>query len=223
MLSGSNIVLMPREKLLKYGVGSLSDEELLAIFLRTGIKGISVLNLAGQLLDHFGSIHVLLSASPDELSAIKGLGQAKSIQFIAISEMFSRSIASELRGTPSFTDPGLVRRYLLFHFEQTDYERFACLFLDSKNRLIHFDFLFNGSIDQAQIYPRTVAQLCLKHNAAAVIFAHNHPSGDATPSQSDRTLTQRLIKTLALVDVKVLDHFVLGNDKCLSMAELQML
>lgn len=223
MLSSGESVLMPREKLQRHGPETLSDVELLAIFLRTGIKGLSVLPFAEHLLDRFGSVHGLMSASFEELAAVKGLGLAKSIQFQAVGELFKRSMASELREAPSFTDPALVRRYLLSHFEQTDHERFACLFLDSKHRLLHFEYLFNGSIAQAQVYPRTVAQQCLKHNAAAVIFAHNHPSGDPTPSESDRVLTQRLIKTLRLIDVSVLDHFVLGCENCLSMAEHQML
>ncbi len=223
MLSSTDRAMMPREKLQIHGPEMLSDAELLAIFLRTGIKGLSVLPFAQQLLDHFGSVHGLLAATLEELSSVKGLGLAKSIQFQAVGELFKRSMASELREAPSFTDPALVRRFLLSHFEQTAHERFACLFLDSKHRLLHFDYLFNGSIAQAQVYPRTVAQQCLKHNAAAIIFAHNHPSGDPTPSESDRILTQRLIKTLRLIDVSVLDHFVLACENCLSMAEHQML
>lgn len=223
MLSKTENDMMPREKLRLWGASSLSDSELLAIFLRTGIKGLQVVELADQVIAHFGSVHALMSASVDDLIEIKGLGEAKSIQLKAVSELFIRSMASELRETPSFTDPALVKRYLLSHFEQTDHERFACLFLNSKNRLIHFEVLFNGSVSQAQVYPRTVAQQCLKHNAAAVILAHNHPSGEVTPSESDQVLTQRLIKVLRMIDVKVLDHFILGGNNCLSMAEHQMI
>ncbi|WP_246172635.1 RadC family protein [Marinicella rhabdoformis] len=214
---------MPREKLLKYGAATLSDAELLAIFLRTGTKEMPVLILANHLISYFGSLHAIIKASPKQFINIKGLGPAKYVQIQAVNELATRSLKTEVSEKPSFTDPDLVRRYLLNHFEQTAFERFACLFLNSKNRLITFEYLFTGSISQAQVYPRTVAQQCLKFNAASVIFAHNHPSGDVSPSESDKQLTQRLIETLRLIDVKVLDHFVIGSDKCFSMAEHQML
>lgn len=215
--------LMPREKLLKFGAATLSDAELLAIFLRTGTKEMPVLKLADYLLSHFGTLHAILKASPKQFTDIKGLGLAKYVQIQAVNELATRSLKTEISEQPSFTDPDLVRRYLLNHFEQTAFERFSCLFLNSKNRLIHFEYLFTGSISQAQVYPRTVAQQCLKFNAASVIFAHNHPSGDVNPSESDKLLTRRLIETLRLIDVKVLDHFVIGSDKTFSMAEHQML
>ena len=214
---------MPREKLLLKGPTALSDTELLAIFLRTGTQERPVLQLAEHLLQHFGNLHAILQADLHQFTEIKGLGQAKFVQLKAVNELVIRSLRTEIAEQPSFTDPDLVRRYLLNHFEQTDFERFAALFLNSKNKLICFEYLFTGSISQAQVYPRTVAQQCLKFNAASVIFAHNHPSGDVSPSESDKQLTQRLIETLRLIDVKVLDHFVIGGDKCFSMAEHQML
>lgn len=215
--------LMPREKLLHSGAAQLTDSELLAIFLRTGTKDMPVLKLSQHVINQLGNLNAILNASCQEFTAIKGLGQAKYVQLQAVQELVLRSLRSEIAEQPSFTDPDLVRRYLLNHFEQTEFERFACLFLNSKNKLLTFEYLFTGSISQAQVYPRTVAQQCLKFNAASVIFAHNHPSSDVTPSESDKLLTQRLIKTLRLIDVNVLDHFIVGGDKTFSMAEHQML
>ena len=222
MLSHSN-PLMPREKLLKFGAARLSDAELLAIFLRTGTKEMPVLSLANHMINHFGNLYSIMNASEKQFTKVKGLGPTKYVQIQAVNELAARCLNNEIAENPSFTDPDLVRRYLLNHFEQTAFERFACLFLNSKNRLINFEYLFTGSISHAQVYPRTVAQQCLKFNAASVIFAHNHPSGDVNPSESDKQLTQKLIETLRLIDVKVLDHFVIGSDKTFSMAEHQML
>ncbi len=215
--------LMPREKLVQKGSTTLTDAELLAVFLRTGLAGKTVIQLAEELLNHFGGIKQIISASFEDFCAIKGLGLAKYTQFQAASELVKRAINQGFNGQTCFNEPTVVNEFLLANFEQTGHERFAGLFLNSKNHLIKFDYLFNGGINSAQVYPRTIAQFCLKYNAAAVIFAHNHPSGDVNPSQSDIKITQRLKQTLDLIDVKVLDHFIVGASKTFSMASHQMI
>lgn len=214
--------LMPREKLVELGADFLSDAELLAIFLRTGVAGKPVLQLAKELLDDFGNVRAIIDASLADFTAVNGLGIAKFAQLQAASELVKRAINEGLQ-QQTFNDPQVVDQFLCANFSMTKHERFAALFLNSKNQLITFEYLFDGSINSAQIYPRTVAQHCLKHNAAAVIFAHNHPSGDVQPSQSDINLTIQLQKTLKLIDVKVLDHFVVGQNKTFSMAAHQMI
>jgi len=214
---------MPREKLVINGVETLSDAELLAIFLRVGVAGKSVLELAEYMLVHFGGVKQVVSATLKDFCAVKGLGIAKYTQFQAASELVKRAINQGFNAQTCFTDPAVVNQFLLTNFEHAKHEKFACLFLNSKNHLIKFDYLFNGSINSAQVYPRTVAQYCLKHNAAAVIFAHNHPSGDIQPSESDISLTSHLKKALALIDVKVLDHFVVSANQTFSMASHQMI
>jgi len=213
----------PREKLINTGASNLSDAELLAIFLRTGIAGTDVMTLALQMLNHFGSIKGILDASLTDFKQVKGLGMAKYAQLQAAGELVKRAINEQWHESHSFTDPAHVNDYLLNNFEACEYERFACLLLNSKHRLLRFDYLFNGGINSAQVYPRVVAQHCLRHNAAAIIFAHNHPSGDVQPSQADRDLTVRLVKTLQLIDVKVLDHFIIGHQQTFSMASHQMI
>ena len=215
--------IMPREKLVNYGSETLSDAELLAIFLRIGVAGKSAIQLADDMLIHFGGVKQVISATLQEFCAIKGLGLAKFAQFQAASELVKRAINQGFNAQTCFTEPTVVDQFLLANFERSQHEKFAGLFLNSKNHLIKFDYLFNGSINSAQVYPRTVAQYCLKHNAAAVIFAHNHPSGDIQPSESDIALTLQLKKTLALIDVKVLDHFVIGINQTFSMASHQMI
>lgn len=223
MQNNWNNNIKPREKLLTQGAEKLSDTELLAIFLRVGTKGVPVMQLARNMLQHFGDLHGVIQSSEQNFNRIKGLGTSKYVQLQAAYELVRRSIAQELIQNPSFNNPELVKRYLLLHFEQTDFERFACLFLNSQNRLIRFDYLFNGSINSAQVYPRTIAQQCLKLNAAAIIFAHNHPSGETRPSQADLNLTKKLIQTLELIDVKVLDHFIIACNNCFSMAQHKLL
>ncbi len=213
----------PREKLINTGAANLSDAELMAIFLRTGIKGTDVMTLALQMLNHFGSIKGILDASLSDFNQMKGLGLAKYAQLQAAGELVKRAINEQWHESQSFTDPAHVNDYLLNNFECCEYERFACLLLNSKHRLLRFDYLFNGGINSAQVYPRVVAQHCLRYNAAAIIFAHNHPSGDVQPSQADRDLTVRLVKTLQLIDVKVLDHFIIGHQQTFSMASHQMI
>ena len=217
------ISVMPREKLVECGPETLTDAELLAIFLRIGVRGKSAIGLADEMLAHFGGVKQVISATFPEFCAIKGLGLAKYAQFQAASELVKRAINQGFDANTCFTEPSVVNQFLLANFEQAKHEKFAGLFLNSKNHLIKFDYLFNGSINSAQVYPRTVAQYCLKHNAAAVIFAHNHPSGDIQPSDSDISLTIQLKKTLALIDVKVLDHFVVGSNQTFSMASHQMI
>jgi DNA repair protein RadC len=215
--------LRPREKLVDCGPQTLTDAELLAIFLRIGVRGKSATELAAEMLDYFGGVKQTISASLAEFCEIKGLGLAKYAQLQAASELVKRAINQGFDAKTSFTDPSIVDQYLMANFEISKHEKFAGLFLNSKNHLIKFEYLFNGSINSAQVYPRTVAQYCLKYNAAAVIFAHNHPSGDVQPSESDIALTVRLKKTLALIDVKVLDHFVIGVNQTFSMASHQMI
>lgn len=215
--------LKPREKLLAQGAENLTDAELLAIFLRVGTAGTPVMQLAKNMLQQFGDLHGVIQAPEKKFNQIKGLGVSKYVQLQAAYELVRRSICQEQSRNPSFNNPQLVKRYLSLHFEQTEFERFACLFLNNKNRLIRFDYLFNGSINSAQVYPRTIAQQCLKLNAAAVIFAHTHPSGDTQPSQADLELTKRIIQVLELIDVVVLDHFIIAGNNSLSMSEHKLI
>lgn len=215
--------LMPREKLVAKGAEHLSDIELLAIFLRTGIAGKSVMQLAAELLQHFGSVQAIIDAQYQQFKAINGLGIAKFAQLKASSELVKRAINEGLQKKSCFSDPETVHTFLMANFIHSEHERFAALFLNSKNQLLTFEYLFDGSINSAQVYPRTVAQHCLRHNAAAVIFAHNHPSGDIQPSQSDIQLTVKLRETLKLIEVRVLDHFVVGKSQTFSMASHQMI
>ncbi len=216
-------VEMPREKLVKYGPEHLTDAELLAIFLRIGVAGKGVVRLADEMLGHFGGVTQIVDSTLQEFSQIKGLGMAKYAQLQAASELVKRAINESFQARTCFANPETVEKYLMANFELSPHERFAGLFLNSKNHLIKFEYLFNGSINSAQVYPRTVAQHCLKYNAAAVIFAHNHPSGDIQPSVADRQINQRLIEALALIDVQVLDHFIVGKNQTFSMASHQMI
>ncbi|MFZ5956611.1 RadC family protein [Pseudomonas knackmussii] len=210
----------PREKLLEQGVASLSDAELLAIFLRTGVTGCSAVDLARRLLGEFGSLRALLEADQATFSSHLGLGRAKYAQLQAVLEMARRHLAEQLRRDSALESPQAVRDFLKARLRHEPHEVFACLFLDSRHRVLTFEVLFHGSIDCASVYPRQVVKRALAHNAAALILAHNHPSGVAEPSHSDRVLTQRLKDALALVDVRVLDHFVVGDGDPQSMAEL---
>jgi len=213
----------PRERLLQYGASTLSNAELLAIFLRTGVRGKTALDLARDLLNHFGSIDKILAADLKAFTQIKGLGSAKFCQLQATLELIKRHFNCKINDAPSFYNQDLVKIYLLNNFPQTDHETFAGLFLDNKNKLIKFSTLFTGTINSAQIYPRVIAQACLKNNAAAIILAHNHPSGSLKPSNSDKSITQKLIEVLKLIDVKVLDHFIVTKNDVFSMAQNGML
>ena len=209
----------PREKLLEHGSASLSDAELLAIFLRTGVSGKSAVDLARHLLVEFGSRRALLEADLGVFCRQLGLGPAKFSQLQAVLEMGRRHLAERLRRDSALESPQAVRDYLKSLLRHEPHEVFGCLFMDSKHRMLAFEVLFRGSIDSASVYPRQVVKRALAHNAAAVIFCHNHPSGITEPSQADRTLTKRLIEALDLIEVRVLDHFIVGDGQPLSMVE----
>jgi DNA repair protein RadC len=212
----------PREKLLKKGAEALSDAELLAIFLRTGCKGITAVDLARQLLGNFGALKPLLQASQTEFCVHRGLGNAKYAQLQAVLEMAKRHLFEQLARGDALCSPQQTRQFLTAQLANYPHEVFACLFLDNRNRVISFEKMFYGTIDGASVYPREVVKLALKKNAAAVIFAHNHPSGIAEPSRADEQITQRLKEALSLVDIRVLDHFVVG-DEVVSFAERGLL
>ena len=212
----------PREKLLNKGAEALSDAELLAIFLRTGCKGVTAVDLARQLLHNFGGLKPMLQASQAEFCQHKGLGDAKYAQLQAVMEMAKRYLFEQLSRGDALSSPTQTRQFLSAQLASYPHEVFACLFLDNRNRVITFEKMFFGTIDGASVYPREVVRLALKKNAAAVIFAHNHPSGVAEPSHADEQITQRLKEALALVDIRVLDHFVIG-DEVVSFAERGLL
>ena len=208
----------PREKLLSRGPGALSDAELLALLLRTGIPGKNVVALAEELLGQFGGVAGLLHTPAEALKTIKGLGPAKRAEVVAVLELARRALAQELKLKPLFDGPQAVRDYL--QLGAKSHEVFAVLFLDSQHRLLAFEELFRGTLTQTSVYPREVVLRALHHQAAAVVLAHNHPSGSATPSSADTALTRTLKTTLALVDVNVLDHFVVTASGTTSMAEM---
>ncbi|MCL4125069.1 UNVERIFIED_CONTAM: hypothetical protein GTU68_000794 [Idotea baltica] len=207
----------PREKLLQHGAAILSDAELLAIFLRTGVSGFSAVQLAHQLIEQFGSLRALLDADEKRFCQQRGLGPAKFAQLQAVMEMSHRHMASTLRHGNAFTNTQATQLFLKQRLRSYAYEVFACLWLDTKNRMIAFEELFRGTIDSANVYPREVLKQALHHNAAAVIFAHNHPSGDPEASNADIVITQRLTKALKLIDIHVLDHIIIGDDNNVSL------
>ena len=209
----------PREKLLAQGAVALSDAELLAIFLRTGCTGRSALDLARDLLSEFGGLRGILAADCTRFCAARGLGTAKFAQLQAVLEMGKRHLAETLRRGAAFTSAQAVKHYVTAELRHRPAEAFAALFLDNQHRLLQFEVLFAGTIDSASVHPREVVRKVLAHNAAAVIFAHNHPSGVAEPSAADRHITRRLVDALALVDVRVLDHMVVGDGEVVSFAE----
>lgn len=213
----------PREKLLTRGAGALSDAELLAIFLRTGIKGRTAIDLARDLLASFGGLRELLEAPPEVFCRARGLGTAKFVQLRACLEMGRRYLEARLVRGDALTSPADTRRYLAARLRAYPHEVFACLFLDNRHRIIRFEELFRGTIDGAAVHPREVVKRTLECNAAAVILAHNHPSGVAEPSQADRGLTRRLQEALTLIDVRVLDHVVIGDGEIVSFAERGLL
>ncbi len=210
---------MPREKLLQRGPQSLSDAELLAIFLRTGTQGMNVLALADLLLRDFGSLRALFCASKEQFCRHKGLGEAKFVQLQAVLEMTQRYLAETLKHGDALTSPQQTKLYLSSVLRDRQREAFYILFLDNQHRVIRDEILFEGTIDAASVYPREVVKRALHHNAAAVILAHNHPSGVAEPSQADRRITDRLRDALGLVEIRVLDHFVVGDGEVVSFAE----
>ncbi len=209
----------PREKLLSRGAEALSDAELLAIFLRTGVTGKSAVDLARELLIRFGSLTRLFAADKAAFCAVHGMGEAKYVQLQAVLEMSRRALKEEMQHGNVLNSPRLVRDYLQLLLGGRQQEVFLVLFLDTQHRVIAAEEMFHGTLNQTSVYPREVVKRALAHNAAAVILAHNHPSGVAEPSQSDRLLTDALKQALNLVDVRVLDHFVVALGNTLSFAE----
>jgi len=213
----------PREKLLMQGAASLSDAELLAIFLRTGVHGCSAVELARNLLQSFGGLRQLLEANQSSFCSAKGLGPAKFTQLQAVLEMNRRHLAQELEQGSVMDNPGSVSEYLISQLRHLKREVFACLLLDNKHCVLGFEILFQGSISSAQVHPREVVKTALSYNAAAIILAHNHPSGIAEPSMADRQITERLTNALALIEVNVIDHIIIGSSAPVSFAERGLL
>ena len=212
----------PRERLHANGAASLSDAELVAVLLRTGVRGKSAVDLARELLQKYDGISKLLNAGP-ELVRVNGLGPAKTAQFAAAMELARRSAEERVRETSALTSPGAVRDYLRLKLGGRQHEVFVCIWLDAQHRAIKFDEPFSGTLTQTSVYPREIVKQALAVNAAAVIFAHNHPSGVAQPSQADELLTANLKEALALVEVKVLDHFIVAGHQAISFAERGLL
>ncbi len=214
----------PRERLLQSGAAALSDAELLAIFLRVGIRGKSAVDLARDLLTHFGSLTRMCNAGAREFAVIPGMGQAKYAQLQAVMEMARRALREDLGRHNLLAAPGAVRDWLRLNLAHRPHETFVALWLDAQNQLIADEELFRGTLTQTSVYPREVVKQALHYNAAAAIFAHNHPSGVAEPSRADELLTGALKQALSLVDVKLLDHFIVaGNAQPLSFAERGLL
>jgi len=209
----------PRERLIREGAGALSDPELLALFLRVGVKGRSAVELGRELLQHFGSIQGLFGASLSQFSAVHGMGPAKFAQLQAVMELAQRAIGEQLQAGPSLGSPDTVRQYLRISMGRQQHESFVILFLDVKNRLLACEEMFRGTLTHTSVYPREVVKAALAHNAASVMLAHNHPSGSPEPSEADLLLTRALVQALGLVDVRVLDHFVVAGSRVHSFAE----
>lgn len=209
----------PREKLLAHGAGHLSDAELLAIFLRTGVSGKSAVDLARDLLSSFGGLRQLLVAGKKEFTQQHGLGPAKFAQLQAVLEMANRHLEQTLQKDGALTSPQLTQRYLMAKLRDKQSEAFVALLLDSQHRVIEYVELAHGTIDGAAVYPREVVKIALAKNAAALIFAHNHPSGIAEASHADKAITERLVKALSLLDIRVLDHIIIGDGEFTSFAE----
>jgi DNA repair protein RadC len=213
----------PREKLLARGASSLVDAELLALLLRTGYRGQGVLALAEQVLRRFDGFAGLLHATAEGLAGIKGLGPAKRAELLAVIEMARRALAEQMQSLPVFDSPERVKDFLSLHLRGQEHEVFAVMFLDSQHRLLRIEDMFRGTLTQTSVYPREVVKRALALNAGAVVLAHNHPSGVAEPSRADEYLTQTLKSALQLVDIRVLDHLVVGRGQVVSMAERGLL
>jgi DNA repair protein RadC len=212
----------PRERLLAHGARVLTDAELVAVLLRTGVRGKSAVDLARELLASYGAVTKLLNAG-SELTRVKGLGPAKAAQFAAAMELARRSAEERVREATALTSPGAVRDYLRLAIGARPHEVFVCIWLDAQHRVIKFEEPFRGTLTQTSVYPREVVKAALTCNAAAVIFAHNHPSGVAQPSQADELLTANLKEALALIEVKVLDHLIIAGNQAISFAERGLL
>src|SRR5687767_10303242 len=211
----------PRERLLAGGADSLSNAELLAVLLRTGLRGKSAVELARELLQQYQGLTRMLEAG--DLERIKGLGPAKRAQFAAAIELARRSLQEKMKENAALTSPGEVRDYLRLALSRREEEAFVCIWLDAQHKVIEIKEAFKGTLTQTSVYPREIVKAALARNAAAVIFAHNHPSGVAQPSQADELLTRNLKEALALVDVKVLDHFIVAGNQAISFAERGLL
>ena len=209
----------PREKLIELGAEALSDAELLAIFLRVGVTGKSAVDLARDLIPQFGSLNGIFAATERELSQVHGIGTSKYVQLQAIFEMSRRALSEQLQQRDVFKSPQAVRDYLVFKLGSLTKEVFLVLFLDTQNRLLASEEMFSGSLSETSVYPREVVKRALHHNAASVIFAHNHPSGIAQQSQADELITKQLKQALVLIDVRVLDHFIVAGNNTLSFSE----
>lgn len=213
----------PREKLLARGAGALADAELLALLLRTGLPGLGVLQMAQSLLDRFGGLAGLLHADAPALATVKGLGPAKRAEVAAVLEIARRVLAQQLAERPLFDSPQRVKDYLALHLRPLAHEAFGVLFLDTGHRLLMFEVMFHGTLAHTSVHPREIVKRALALNAAAVVLAHNHPSGAAEPSRADELVTQSVRAALQLVDVRVLDHLVVGAGTVLSFAERGLL
>ena len=209
----------PREKLLNRGASALSDGELLAIFLRTGVKGASAVELGRNLISHFGSLRAVLEADQEHFCQVKGLGSAKYIQLQAVKELAKRHLFESVKRENALTSSRLTRDYVRTKMRDYTREVFLCLYLDTQHRVIAQEELFMGTLDGSMVHPREVVRSCLHHNAGAIIFVHNHPSGVAEPSQADISITKRLKNALDLVGVRTLDHLVVGDNEVISLAE----
>ena len=213
----------PRERLITGGAARLSDAELIAVLLGQGTRGMSAVDLARALLARFGGIRGTLNASHTELTAVQGIGSAKAAILFAARECGSRNLRQRLRPGVTIGSPADSREFLMASLRDRPHEVFCCLFMDNRHRVLAFDELFRGTIDAAAVYPREIVKQALGRNAAAVILAHNHPSGNAEPSQSDQLITRRIRDALELVDIRLLDHFVIGDNCCVSLASRGML
>ncbi len=213
----------PRERLLQHGAAGLSDAEVLAILLGHGLIGTSAVELGRILMQRFGGLRGILNANPSDLHKVKGIGMAKIAVLLAARECGKRYLKERLRPGATISSPSDSREFLLASLRDRPHEVFCCLFLDNRHRVLAFDELFRGTIDTAAVYPREIVKQALSRNAAAVILAHNHPSGVAEPSQSDQLITRRIRDALDLVDVRLLDHFVIGDNNCVSLASRGML
>ena len=213
----------PREKLLARGAAALSDDELLALLLRTGMRGHGVMALSRQVLEHFRGLLGLLQATPEQLRAIKGLGPAKRAEIAAVMELARRALAAQLNTAPVFDHPRVLKDYVAMHLAGRPAEAFLVMFLDQRYRLLRADEMFQGTLTHTPVYPREVVRRAIDLNASAVVFAHNHPSGSSAPSPSDEDLTRTLKAALKLIDVHVLDHLIVGEGHVFSMAERGLL
>lgn len=213
----------PREKLLHNGAAVLSDAELLAVLLQTGVKGKNALELARELIISFGGLHGIMTAEYRDLCVFPGVGQAKAARFAAMREFSQRQMLEQIQDRDILSCSAATRRYLRDRFRHRESEVFCCLFLNNQHHVMKLEEMFQGTIDGAAVYPREVVKRCLYHNAAAVIFAHNHPSGVAEPSQADIAITRKLKMALQTIEVRVLDHLVIGNAEVISLAERNLI